>query len=290
MDGHPITAETFDRFNLMEQYAAASYCPLNSNSSQSKVTCNAGNCPLVEAADTLTEVEFTNSLVTDVTGFVATDHTNKLVVISFRGSSTTKNFITDVVYEQVESDLCQDCKVHKGFWYSWTEARNNTLTALTNIAKSNSGYKMIVTGHSLGGAIATLCAAEIRKSGMDAALYTFGSPRVGDPKFAQFVTDQAGGNYRITHFNDLVPHLPPLSFGNKIKREYDLRSRGPFDGFGFVHVSPEYYIRTGNNVTVRWNDIDTYYGLVSFKGNSGQAIVSVDAHRWYFNAVSACSA
>lgn len=59
MDGHPITAETFDRFNLMEQYAAASYCPLNSNSSQSKVTCNAGNCPLVEAADTLTEVEFT---------------------------------------------------------------------------------------------------------------------------------------------------------------------------------------------------------------------------------------
>ena len=56
MDGHLINAETFGRSNLIEQYAAASYCPLNSNSSQTKVTCAAGNCPLAEAVDTTTEV------------------------------------------------------------------------------------------------------------------------------------------------------------------------------------------------------------------------------------------
>jgi hypothetical protein len=60
------------------------------------------------------------------------------------------------------------------------------------------------------------------------------------------------------------------------------------DVFEFVHLSPEYYIRTGNNLTVMWSDVDTYYGLVSLKGNTGQAVPSIDAHRWYFNAISAC--
>jgi hypothetical protein len=37
------------------------------------------------------------------------------------------------------------------------------------------------------------------------------------------------------------------------------------------------------------SDINVYHGLVNFKGNTGQAVVSVDAHRWYFNRISACS-
>ncbi|KAF2468679.1 alpha/beta-hydrolase [Lindgomyces ingoldianus] len=284
----------FDRFNLMEQYAAASYCELNVNTTGSKVTCSAGNCPLVEAADTNTEVEFINVGATDVTGFVATDHTNRLVVISFRGSATLRNFITDVVFSKSESDICANCNVHDGFWISWAEARGRVLTALIDSAKKRTGYQMAIVGHSLGGAIATMCAAEMRKKGWSAELYTFGAPRVGDESFSQFVTGQ-GSNFRVTHYNDIVPRLPPLSFGNKARRESDsdvkhaLGKRGQFDGFGFVHISPEYFIRSGNNVTVKWDDIDTYFGLVTFKGNTGQAVASIDAHRWYFNAISKCA-
>jgi hypothetical protein len=58
VDGHGIDNDLFNKFNLFEQYSAAAYCPLNFNSSNSKITCAAGNCPLVEAADTNTQVEF----------------------------------------------------------------------------------------------------------------------------------------------------------------------------------------------------------------------------------------
>ncbi|ORY15353.1 Alpha/Beta hydrolase protein [Clohesyomyces aquaticus] len=273
----------------MQQYAAAAYCPLNINTTGTKVTCSVGNCPLVEAADTKTEVEFINVGKTDVTGFVATDHTNRLVVISFRGSSTLQNWITDGIYSTSDTDICPSCEVHDGFWFSWSEARNRVLAALENTASKNAGYQVVVVGHSLGGAIGVLCAAEMRMKGRNVELYTFGAPRVGSKAFSQFVTDQ-GSNFRVTHYNDIVPRLPPLEFGNKIRRElsFALSKRGPLGGFGYVHISPEYYIRSGTNVTVKVDDIDTYHGLVSFKGNTGQAVPSVDAHRWYFNAISAC--
>lgn len=117
-----------------------------------------------------------SSLFTDVTGFVATDNTNKLVVISFRGSASEQNFITDVNYTRTESDLCSNCLVHRGFWFSWTEARNTTLTALMTIAEAHPTYKVVVTGHSLGAAIATFCAAEVRKRGYDADLVSILNP------------------------------------------------------------------------------------------------------------------
>jgi pimeloyl-ACP methyl ester carboxylesterase len=123
-----------------------------------------------------TRLIFASASYTDVTGFVAADNTNKLVVISFRGSVSEDNFIADVNYTRVESDLCPNCLVHRGFWFSWTEARNQTLTALMSIAKAYPSYKVVVTGHSLGAAIATFCAAEVRKLGYEASLVSSFTP------------------------------------------------------------------------------------------------------------------
>lgn len=237
---------------------------------------------------------------TDATGFVAVDNTNKLVVISFRGTQSFENEVTDANYTRVESDLCPKCLVHEGFWFSWTEARNATLTALAVVSKQNPTYKVVVTGHSLGAALATFCVAEIRKMGFSASLvstdahspaqmlmfmqFTFGSPRVGDSTTATFISGQSADNFRVTHYNDIVPHLPPLSVVGSSKSRRDL-----FSGFDFVHLSPEYYISQPTNTTVAVGDINTFLGLVSFKGNTGQAVPSIDAHRWYFNNISACA-
>jgi hypothetical protein len=79
----------------------------------------------------------------------------------------------------------------------------------------NPSAKILVTGHSLGGALAVLAAADIKRSFPDLAdneldLYTFGCPRVGTPLFAEYIFKlfAVGHYYRITHANDLVPHLP----------------------------------------------------------------------------------
>jgi hypothetical protein len=58
VDGIGINNDLFNQFNLFEQYSAAAYCPQNQNSSMSKLACATNNCPLVEAADTRSEIEF----------------------------------------------------------------------------------------------------------------------------------------------------------------------------------------------------------------------------------------
>lgn len=42
----------------MEQYSAAAYCTENNNSPGTKLSCHVGNCPRVEAANTITPLEF----------------------------------------------------------------------------------------------------------------------------------------------------------------------------------------------------------------------------------------
>jgi pimeloyl-ACP methyl ester carboxylesterase len=94
-------------------------------------------------------------------------------VISFRGSISLRNFLADVIYDKAETDLCDGCTAHRGFWTAWTEARDAVLSALISTAEKHRDYKMVVTGHSLGGAVATFCAAEVRKRGWGAALVSF---------------------------------------------------------------------------------------------------------------------
>lgn len=131
-----------------------------------------------------------------------------------------------------------------------------------------------MTGHSLGGAIATIAAAEIRNGGTKAELYTYGAPRIGMAKVSDYISAQGaqgkGGNFRVTHTDDPVPKLPPLTLG-------------------YRHVSPEYFIGSGNNVAVKPGDVSVYSGNVNFGGNTGRFGKNGDAHGWYFNRVGGCS-
>jgi alpha-beta hydrolase superfamily lysophospholipase len=115
-----------------------------------------------------------------VTGYVAIDSTNRNIVISFRGSLSVRNWLANVDFTAIPTDLCGDCKVHQGFWKSWLEARPGILSAVKAAAAENPGYGVVATGHSLGGAIATLCAADLRNSGYTVALVRCGGFLIDD--------------------------------------------------------------------------------------------------------------
>lgn len=76
----------------------------------------------------------------------------------------------------------------------------------------------MVTGHSLGGALAVLCAADIyRAYSRVNYLYTYGTPRAGNTAFATYMHQALPNAIRVTHFKDPVPHLP---FEEILKQNY----------------------------------------------------------------------
>ncbi|EYC23663.1 hypothetical protein Y032_0015g2771 [Ancylostoma ceylanicum] len=76
-------------------------------------------------------------------------------------------------------------------------------------------YKVVFTGHSLGGALATVAAARAAREGLrpgeEILVYTFGAPRVGDTIFAANFNKIIPNCYRVVFRQDIVPHLPPCT-------------------------------------------------------------------------------
>jgi len=91
-------------------------------------------------------------------------------------------------------------KVHKGFSDALDEVWADVLPKLE--ALESEGRPIWITGHSLGAALATLAAYRF---GRARALYTFGSPRVGNPEFAADFRTPA---YRFENNNDIVCKVP----------------------------------------------------------------------------------
>lgn len=68
------------------------------------------------------------------------------------------------------------CLAHSGFWNTWQQSSAEIIEALLQVVGNNTQNRLIVTGHSLGGALATLAATVLRGKpySLNLDLYTFG--------------------------------------------------------------------------------------------------------------------
>src|SRR5207247_2585619 len=99
-------------------------------------------------------------------------------------------------------------KVHQGFLDAFLAAwgrDSNDSTPLRDRVKNRGNKKIWIAGHSLGGALAQLCAAHVDLLGIPVeAVYTFGQPRVGDETFAKNMHDKLGKRtYRLVNDRDI---------------------------------------------------------------------------------------
>ena len=129
--------------------------------------------------------------------------TRRMAVVAFRGTDVKdgSNLLYDVDLEL--EPWAGKGRVHKGFATALSQVQQGVLAALDSLQ----GYQLLYTGHSLGAAMATLLAGLKKPE----ALFTFGSPRVGDAAFIASL--QGVDNFRFQDCCDLVTRLPPEELG-----------------------------------------------------------------------------
>ncbi|KAI8470315.1 MAG: hypothetical protein J3K34DRAFT_521444 [Monoraphidium minutum] len=185
---------------------------------------------------------------TDTQVWVSRSVAEREVVVAFRGTEQVKwkDFVSDInLIPQTLDDertgatdlnlgvgsipvpmfksfkKSKETMVHSGFLTAYDSVKVKVFSLvdqITSAAAPGRPWRVLVTGHSLGGALATLCAYELAgrtpKTGpgsLEVSMYTFGAPRVGNSAFAEaFNARLAGRSWRITNASDIVPSVPRL--------------------------------------------------------------------------------
>ena len=138
----------------------------------------------------------------------------KNYIVVFRGTEPTswEDIKADIQFTKQQKTYATNSvglkahgKMHKGF----RAALEDVWKILHKHYKQNGvGKQLLVTGHSLGAALATLYADRI--ADINSACYTFGSPRVGDKKLIDNMNFTC---YRVRNNNDIVTRVPPEWIG-----------------------------------------------------------------------------
>jgi hypothetical protein len=148
----------------------------------------------------------------DVQVFVGFDAQRDMIVVSFRGSKTLANWINDMRFAHVDAPFpaCTGCFLHKGFMTSYDSVAVPLFVAVGQLLLQYNASHLMVTGHSLGGAMAQLAALDLTLHHAFAALsprlYTFGSPRIGNNNFQLYMQSKTLG-WRVVNQHDLVPQV-----------------------------------------------------------------------------------
>ena len=210
-----------------------------------------------------------------VKGFVGFDGERKRAVLSFRGTEpkSFENWLENLDATHAGfpvADFEGKGRVHSGFLDAYVQIRLNLTYAIAKLSEkygndlsllgdedpskedamqkdetSRNPFPIEITGHSLGGALATIAALDLESGNHGGprkrviqrkvdvkSVYTFGSPRVGDGVFAEIYAERLGSKtYRLTHGRDVVPSVPNTLLG-------------------FRHVPTEVYEDRNGNITI----------------------------------------
>lgn len=179
--------------------------------------------------------EFLHDEDTDTKAIVA--ESSDRIIIAFKGTSSTQNLRTDIKVLHrslhhvlgirnnqegengsmtlIDSNALKRAKVHAGFADAYYSIRRELREMLSAFYRGNE-RPLLFTGHSLGGALATLCSIDVMINlgipGRKIAVSTFGSPRVGNAAFQEFYDSHILMHWRIVAGGDIISRLPKLGY------------------------------------------------------------------------------
>jgi len=170
---------------------------------------------IASAAAARFPIVFTRGLIVDGrdASFVVFAGTDPLVIA---------NWVTDFNTRMSSTDL------HRGF----DAALESVWPQVAQAIGAARDRPLFILGHSLGGALAVLCADRAARelNAVARGVYTFGMPRAGGAAFATRYA-LADTTYRLLHGDDIVPSVPPSELGFRhVGRLIRAPRGGVFDG------------------------------------------------------------
>ncbi|GMR32075.1 hypothetical protein PMAYCL1PPCAC_02270, partial [Pristionchus mayeri] len=208
--------------------------------------------------------------------FAAISTMKKKIVVSFRGTTTNEQLVVEGL-ESLENEVD---------WYGVGQVNRYFYEATEILWKylerhleqpSSSHFRLLFTGHSLGGAMATLSAMKTHvkklRPNYQISLITYGEPRVGNRVFAHNAQAALADSWRVVHRADMVPHLPPCKDKGKGCDPMDFRR--PY------HHGIEIWYRDGmgdtSSFTACTDSLDSPQC-----SNSLSPKYNWEDHRWYY--------
>lgn len=156
--------------------------------------------------------------------YVAIDRSINSVVVAHQGTER-KNIVSvlnnaDFFLEPLPAARFPNApagvEVHDGFLDTFERTADDVLSFVGQALEQTGFTDVLVTGHSLGGAIGMLDSLMIRDAFPDVKITAtfFGVPRAGNEEFANLIDSAFGGSFTtVSNQNDPVPSLPPQLFG-----------------------------------------------------------------------------
>lgn len=166
------------------------------------------------------------------------------IVVSFKGTSSSRNLRTDLKAFHVKLNRVlptmldqnndypteslgsiahtifgsrdgQNAKLHRGFAEAYTSVATKVMQTIHCLYKERP-RPVFLTGHSLGGALATICAYDcvlrLELGAKDLYVATYGSPRVGNSAFRRLYDEAVPATWRVLIAPDIVTKLPKVGY------------------------------------------------------------------------------
>ena len=124
---------------------------------------------------------------------------NENIIVAFRGTEPKEMYYVKADLLAFKRKSKTEGRVHMGFKLELRKLWPD----IEALLQRNKKKQLWITGHSLGAAMATLCASRLEEK--NPKLYTYGSPRVGGKEFCDGMDVQ---HWRFVNNNDVVTGVP----------------------------------------------------------------------------------